>query len=119
MNVGKKIYLNFGSPSLSMVWCEHCKEETLHIKFGICNHCKRGVSRIEGRILTEATNRNRTSKAQQAAVQKRRDFWAPVKARALELMKLDPGRTYTSIAAELNCSRNMIARVAEYGGMND
>lgn len=30
--------LNFGPRTLSRIYCDACKEETLHVR-GVCNHC--------------------------------------------------------------------------------
>jgi hypothetical protein len=34
----EQLILNFGPRTLSRVYCEKCKEETLHVR-GVCNHC--------------------------------------------------------------------------------
>ena len=42
--------LNFGPPTLSRIYCDACKEETLHVR-GACNHCapsRRGAARARG-----------------------------------------------------------------------
>jgi hypothetical protein len=38
MHMRERLILNFGPRTLSRVYCETCKEETLHVR-GVCNHC--------------------------------------------------------------------------------
>jgi hypothetical protein len=38
MHMRETLLLNFGRRTLSRVYCETCKEETLHVR-GVCNHC--------------------------------------------------------------------------------
>jgi hypothetical protein len=39
MHVRETLILNFGPRTLSRVYCENCKEETLHVR-DVCNHCR-------------------------------------------------------------------------------
>ena len=38
MHMREQLILNFGPRTLSRIYCEACKEETLHVR-GVCNHC--------------------------------------------------------------------------------
>lgn len=38
MQMRETLILNFGPPTLSRLYCETCKEDTLHVR-GACNHC--------------------------------------------------------------------------------
>jgi hypothetical protein len=38
MNTRELLILNFGPRTLSRVYCQTCKEDTLHVR-GICNYC--------------------------------------------------------------------------------
>lgn len=38
MHMRETLILNFGPRTLSRIYCETCKEETLQVR-GVCNHC--------------------------------------------------------------------------------
>jgi hypothetical protein len=69
MHTSEPLIFNFGPRTLSRVYCEICKEETLHVR-GVCNHCPPQPSDSEVAVRREI--RGRVPKAE-SAVREDRD----------------------------------------------
>ena len=61
MHMRDQLILNFGRRSLSRIYCERYKEETLHVR-GVCNHCTPQPS--SSATAVRVRNRGRASKAE-------------------------------------------------------
>jgi hypothetical protein len=61
MHMREHLILNFGPRTLSRVYCETCKEETLHVR-GVCNHCTPQPN--SSGTAVRVSNRGRASKVE-------------------------------------------------------
>jgi hypothetical protein len=61
MRMREQLTLNFGPRTLSRVYCETCKEETLHVR-GVCNHCAPQPN--SSGIAVRGSNRGRALKVE-------------------------------------------------------
>ena len=61
MHIREQLILNFGPRSLSRMYCETCREETLHVR-GVCNHCTPRPN--SSGTAVRASNRGRAPKAE-------------------------------------------------------
>jgi hypothetical protein len=109
--------LVLGKPSLSNAWCSTCNADTLHIAFGICNHCKKGtaIGERERAVLANSSKRGMAS-AQKVMASRRRSIWEPVKAKVIEWLKARPDDSFTEIGRKLGCSRSFVSKVAAERG---
>jgi hypothetical protein len=61
MRMREQLILNYGPRTLSGVYCETCKEDTLHVR-GVCNHCT--TQPDSSGTAVRVSNRGRASKVE-------------------------------------------------------